>query len=271
MEGELGSPPAGAERESPPETMAFARALDRSAPRLGDAHLRAELIAESATVLDAFKRAVDPVGTREALALAGLLGRRSAELGASPVELVAVVEAMIAALAEDGSTLSPEDRHALRGLMFEGHVRASLERAREHALDSRIRSSRPFVLAPRCVALVLQGAPDAEWIVGAVEGLGPTLLGADARAVLVIARFDGEPSDGSIAELATIATVAAVVGARVVWSVPRGVARALAARIGDAADILEDEPAIALAAALATSDGGPVRARVAGLLRRLGV
>jgi len=271
MEGEPGSLSVGVERAQPAGPSSFARALERHEPRLGDARLRAELTAESATVLDAFAGAADPVGIREAMAMAGLLGRRSAELGASPVELIAVIEAMLEALAEAGRELCAPDRHALRGLMFEGFSRASLERERERELASRIRSSRPFLLAPRCIALVLQGAPDADWIAGAVEGLGPTLLGADARAVLVLARFDGEPSDGAVAELATIAAVTAVVGARAVWSVPTGVAARLASRIGDPVDVLEDDPAAALATVLSTSDGGPVRARVAGLLRRLGV
>ncbi len=271
MEGEPGSLAVGVERARSAGSSTFARALERHAPRLGDARLRAELTSESATVLDAFGGAGDPVGTREAMAMAGLLGRRSAELGASPVELIAVIEAMLDALAEAGTDLSATDRHALRGLMFEGYSRASLERDRERELASRIRSSRPFLLAPRCIALVLQGAPDADWIAGAVEGLGPTLLGADARSVLVLARFDGEPSDSAIAELATIAAVTAVVGARVVWSVPAGVGARLASRIGDSVDVLEEEPAAALAMVLSTNDGGPVRARVAGLLRRLGV
>jgi len=271
MEGEPGSLPAGEGRGASTGQPPFDRALERHAPSAGDVRVRVELSAESATVLDAFARAVDPVGTREAMAMAGLLGRRSAELGASPVELTAVIEAMLDALAETGTTLCAADRHALRGLMFEGYSRASLERERERERASRVRSSRPFLLAPRCLALVLQGTPDAEWIAGAVEGLGPTLLGADARAVLILARFDGDLSDGAVAELATIAAVTAVVGARVVWSVPAGVAARLASRIGDSVDVLEDDPATALATVLSTSDGGPVRARVAGLLRRLGV
>jgi len=113
-------------------------------------------LTEAATGPEAFDRAADPVGVREALALAGLLGRRSAELGASAVELAAVVEALLAVV---GDALSVGDRQGLRGLVLEGYTRALLERDREMQLDARIRVTRPFGPAPPTLMPVPPGAP----------------------------------------------------------------------------------------------------------------
>lgn len=233
--------------------------------------VRAELRAEAGTVLAAFAGAVDDVGVRESMALAGLLARRAAELGLSGVEMGAVIEAMLEAIEQCREPLPERHRGALRGVMIEGFGRALEERARERDLQSRIACTRPLVLARRCVGVVLQGSPAAEWIAAAVESLGPALLANDAAAVAVIARFDEEPSAAAIAELAAFVDVAGVVGARVFFSLPEEASRALRARVGERAVILGEDEAAVLERALATSKQSPVRARVAGLLRRLGV
>lgn len=276
MEGELYTSPELAERPAADRALtlraeAFVESLDRLAPFPIDPPRRSELITEAATVLDAFGRAADPVGVREALALAGLLGRRSAELGASAVELAAVVEALLAVV---GDTLSSTDRQGLRGLVLEGYTRALLERDREMQLDARVRVTRPFVIAPRTVMHVLQGSADGDWIAGASESLGPLLLHADARSIVVVAQLDGDVSGACLAELSALVDVANVVGARVVFACNAALAEALRARVGERASLVVDDTTAAVAEALshaATSPTDAVRARVAGLLKRLGV
>ncbi len=277
MEGE----PRGPERaetpgdpQGPPAdeaVAAFARSLTRHAPFRLEVTLHREICAEAETVLDAFARAVDEVGLRESMSLAGLLARRMAELGGSGVEIGAVIEALVDAIEVVRGRLQDDAQRSLRGIMIEGYTRAAVERERERELRSRITCTRPFVLSRRCVALVLQGSPAPEWIGGTIDGLGPTLMSADASAVVVLARFDEEPSSGAVAELSSVVPMAAVVGARVFYSVPASTVAPLRARVGDGAVILAEDPTEAIARALASAEDSPVRARVAGLLRRFGV
>jgi hypothetical protein len=89
--------------------------------------------------------------------------------------------------------------------------------------------------------------------------------------VVVIGRFDEDLSSAAVAELAACVDVAGVVGARVFFSLPEAAARALRARVGERAVVLDDDSAAAIERALSTAEQSPVRARVAGLLRRLGV
>lgn len=267
MEGELQTSCDEPERVVP----SFATALASFAPFPMQAALAAELSTEAAAVLDAFSRAIDPVGVREAMALAGLLGRRVAELGASAVELVAVLEALLLLV---GPALDPIDQQALRGLVFEGFTRAHLERDRERELAARVRATRPFLLAPRCVALVLQGSADNEWIAGSRDQLGPMLLRADARVVVVFAHLDGELGDGVVGELSAVVDLAQVVGAQVVFECAEALAGLLRPRVEGHARVVIDDTAAAVADALAeanTSAADVMRARVAGLLKRLGV
>jgi hypothetical protein len=191
------------------------------APFTLESKLQGELVAEAATVLDAFGRATDPVGVREGLALAALLGRRSAEVGASAVEVAAMLEALLEVLVE---CLSPADRQGLRGLVIDGYTRAHLEREREAQLRARVRATRPFLLAPRVVMHVLQGSADGDWVGAACESLGPALLRADARALVVVAQLDGETSDACLAELCALVDLADVVGARVIIVASEGIA-----------------------------------------------
>jgi hypothetical protein len=187
------------------------------------------------------------------------------------MELAAVVEALAEALGALGARLTDQRRCALRGIMIESFTRAIEDRAKAEELRARIACTRPFLLAPRCVALVLQGAPVPEWISAAVEGLGPAMLASDAAAVVVLARFDEVPGAGAIAELSACVEVAAVVGARVFFSVQEGTAEPLRARLGERAVVLVEDPSTAVERGISAADGSAVRARVAGLLRRLGV
>lgn len=271
MEGELRSVESDLSRAEDVAAERFARALAAHAPNHLDETLERELRAEAATVLDSFTRAADDVGLRESFALSGLLARRAAELGASGMEVAAVMEALEQALGASGPRLTDDHRCALRGIMIESFTRALEDRVKAEELRARIACTRPFVLAPRCAALVLQGAPVAEWIGAAVEGLGPVLLASDAGAVVVLSRFDEVPSAGAIAELAACVEVASVVGARVFFSVQEGTAEPLRARLGERAVVLVEDPSGAIERGMSAADGSVVRARVAGLLRRLGV
>jgi hypothetical protein len=141
-------------------------------------------------------------------------------------------------------------------------------------LDARVRVTRPFVVAPRTVMHVLQGSADGDWIAGASEALGPLLLHADARSIVVVAQLDGDVSGACLAELSALVDVANVVGARVVFACNAALAEALRARVGERASLVVDDTTAAVAEALsnaATSPTDAVRARVAGLLKRLGV
>ncbi len=267
MEGELPTSSPHADRAA----LAFVRALDVALPPGSGDTLRLELATECAPVLDAFSRASDPVGVREAMALAGLLARRTADLGASGIVLSAVVEALLAVVGED---VGPDDARALRGLMIEGYAAARLEHDRDRERDERVRVTRPFVIAPRCVALVLQGSGDPDWITGAAEGLGPLLLHSDARAVIVLVHLSDDASDACLGELSSIVDVAGVVGARVIFGAVGGVGPLLRSRVGDRAIVITDDAATAFGDAIAIASTSPteaMRARVAGLLKRLGV
>lgn len=264
MEGEPHTSDVAAE----PASM-FAAALDRLAS-LTPA-LRREISVETATVLDAFRRANDPVGLREAMALSGLLGRRTAELGATAVELAAVVEALVHVV---GGPLTGAERQAIRGLVIEGYTRGHIEKDHERALAARIGATRPFVVAPRCVALVLQGTADSDWIAGASEALGRLLLPADARAVLVVLHLDGDLTDAVLAEISALVDVACIVGARAILALDEANAASVRARVGDRASVLVDDVAVAFSEALSVAASSPtdaMRARVAGLLKRFGV
>ena len=274
MEGELQTSPVEgqpSERTLARRAAVYLDALERLAPFPIESTRRAELITEAATVLDAFGGASDPVGIREALALAALLGRRCAELGASAVELAAVVEALLEVV---GPSLSTTDRQGLRGLVLDGYSRALLERDREQQLDARVRVTRPFVIAPRTLMHVLQGSAEGDWIAGASEALGPLLLHSDARAVVVVLQLEGELSGACLAELAALVDVASVVGARVVFACGAPTAEALHTRVAGRASLVIDDSASAVAEALSFASASPtdaVRGRLAGLLKRLGV
>ncbi|MBN8616078.1 MAG: hypothetical protein J0L92_36135 [Deltaproteobacteria bacterium] len=281
MEGELPTSSVSTDRALAASVEAFSRALDAALPpprdgargeeACGDDVVRSELAAECATVLDAFSRAVDPISVREAMALAGLLARRTAELGASGILLSAVVEALLAVV---GPELAENEGRALRGVMIEGYAAARLEHDRDRDRALRARVTRPFVIAPRCVALALQGLAEPDWIAAAVEGIGPLLLHSDARAVIVWVSFADDASDAAIAELSSLIDIAGVVGARVVFGATGAVAPVLRAHVGDRALVVTDDAATAFADALALASTSPteaMRARVAGLLKRLGV
>jgi ApbE superfamily uncharacterized protein (UPF0280 family) len=89
-----------------------------------------------------------------------------------------------------------------------------------------------------------------------------------------VTQLDGEVSGACLAELSALVDVASVVGARVVFACSAALADALRTRVADRASLVIDDPAAAVAEALSHAAASPtdaVRARVAGLLKRLGV
>jgi hypothetical protein len=223
--------------------------------------VRAEIRIEAGTVLAAFQEATDDVGVREALALAGLLGRRAAELGCSGSELDAVAEALLTAIA-------PSEVSGLRGIMIEGYARSLIDREVARSLAARVATTRPFVVEPRVLALVLQGEPQPEWIAACALHIGPMLMRHDVRALIVIGRFGDAPTPAAVAELAAIADLGGVVGARVLFDVEAPWAEALTERAAGRAIVTTTSTLTAFE--LALGESAPVRARVSKLLRYLG-
>ncbi len=248
----------------------FERTLDATLPLALDERRRAELLVEAKVVLGAFGSLDDSAGIREALAMATLLGRRAAELELVSLELSALVDALSVAVR---ASLSEADARGLRGLMTEGYVEARLERERLRAERALVRATRPFLIGHRAIALVLQGAVDAEWLGRVVETVGPALLHADARAMLVVVHLEGELDDRSAAELATLVDAADVVGARVTFEASLEASRALEARLAGRARVFVDDVAGALERVWIDAGGASerMRARVADLLKRFGV
>lgn len=224
--------------------------------------VRAEIRIEAATVLAAFEEAEDDVGEREALALAGLLGRRAAELGCSGSELDAVAEAMVSAVA-------PKTPRGIRGILIEGYARSLIDKEVSRSLAARISTTRPFLVEPRVLALVLQGEPQGEWIAASAQHVGPMLMRHDVRALVVVGRFDAEPTPGVVAELSAIADLAAVVGARALFDLESEWAAALTERAANKCVVTTSSTLHAFELAIAES--APVRAKMSKWLRYLGV
>ena len=225
------------------------------------ASIRAEILIEAATVLDAFARADDDVGDREALALAGLLGRRAAELGCTGSELEAVAASLAVAIA-------PKVANGIRGIMIEGYARSLVDREVARSLAARIATTRPFLVEPKVLALVLQGEPQPEWLLACAQPVGPMLMRHDVRALVVVARFGVEPTAASIAELAAIADLGAVVGARTIFDVDASWAEPLLERTAGRCVVTTST---LNAFEMASVESAPVRARVTKMLRVLGV
>lgn len=96
-----------------------------------------ELAREATPALEALRRWVqmDPAAQdnllrSEALAMVSLLGRRAARLGISPSAALALVEGLMASVANAGLPLEAAAR-SLRAVCLEGYVAASAERVQE--------------------------------------------------------------------------------------------------------------------------------------------
>lgn len=129
---------------------------------------------------------------RETLALASLLGRRAAVLGATPSAALAIVPALTDAA-------SPEDARAaelvepLRAVCLEGYV-AAHDEAWEERADRRAAGAIPILEpAAGCVVVAPAGVQDADRLEEVLEELGRRLLDRDARACVVDASGLREP------------------------------------------------------------------------------
>jgi hypothetical protein len=179
----------------------LAEAADRAAARFGellaasaaieaDRALASELAIEARPVAYALLEGIAGVDRieprapelREAIALASLLGRRAAILGATPTAAVRIAEHLLAAIPEAnaGSLLE-----ALSGACIEGYVAAREDVAEERA-SARAAAAIPIVeLAPGVFAIFPAGVQEPEQLERVMDELGRRMLERDARACVV--------------------------------------------------------------------------------------
>lgn len=157
--------------------------------RLGrDRALREELAWETRPLVQALIEGIDGAERidreapelREALALASLLGRRAAALGATPTAALHVAPALVEQLGEAAPLLDP-----LREVIVEGYVSE-----REEALQAegarRAAGAIPIVrLVPGLFVSLPRGDQAAEHLEEHADELGRRLLDGDARALIV--------------------------------------------------------------------------------------
>ncbi len=218
------------------EAEAAVEAAERIASRFGerfaehvslrrDRALAAELAIEARPVAEALVTGVrgasrvDPEdgALREAVALASLLGRRAAVLGATPSAAVLIVPCLVeAAASEDArarALLEP-----LRAVCMEGYVAA-----REEALDARSARRAAEAIgvveaAPGCVCVVVAGAQDAGELERAVDELGRDLLDRDARACVVDAGGLAAPDPEVARQLFALHVTCSMLGVRCIFA-----------------------------------------------------
>lgn len=121
---------------------------------------------------------------REAVALASLLGRRAAVLGATPTGALEIVPALLEAVSSE-EPRAVELLDALRSVCIEGYVAA-----REEAIDERAArraaDAIPMIeVAPECFAVLPAGAQDADELERVLDELGRRLLDRGARVCIV--------------------------------------------------------------------------------------
>jgi hypothetical protein len=117
---------------------------------------------------------------REALTLTRLLGRRAAELGATPTAALALAPCLVRAV--EGSQPLAED---LRAIALEGYVAAREERLDERASRRMADAIAVVEAAPGCIAVLPAGLQDDDELERVFDGVGRRLLERDARACVV--------------------------------------------------------------------------------------
>lgn len=157
-----------------------------------DRALADELLSEARPAAEALVMATDDTGDDlsslehyEGLAMVSLLGRRAAQLRATPTAALGIVPSLCAGLAEVGTALDVEAQGAMLAVCIEGYVAAREERL-QHAHGDAMAEAVPLVrVAPKCVALFLSGDLDADHIAEIVDRFGRALLREDAAACIV--------------------------------------------------------------------------------------
>lgn len=129
---------------------------------------------------------------REALAMASLLGRRAATLGATPTGALAIVPLLLEAASEEDPR-AIELMEALRAVCMEGYV-ATREESVEERAARRVADAIPMLeAAPGCFVIAPAGVQDADQLERVMDDAGRRLLERDARACVIDASGLREP------------------------------------------------------------------------------
>lgn len=219
--GEALSPAEAAERIAQRFGERFAEALALSRDRAVAPELAIEARPVAEALVDGVRTAsridADDGALREAVALASLLGRRAAVLGATPTAALGIVPCLIDATAE----LEPRARgltEPLRAVCMEGYVAA-----REEALDARAarRAAEAIgVVEPArgCVLVIVAGVQDADELELAFDDIGRRLLDRDTRACVVDVGGLKSPEPESARQLFALHATCTMLGARCIFT-----------------------------------------------------
>jgi hypothetical protein len=167
----------------------FGRAFEAKTLFREDRLLLPELAREAQPVIEALVESLEtgsPIEqAHEACALVRLLSRRAALLSATPTALVALSEALFAALDAAGFAHDASFDWRLRVLAHEGYSAGRDERLSAENAHMLSASQVLTVLAPRCVFAFLSGRHEPERLAPVLDELGRIALRQDAASCLV--------------------------------------------------------------------------------------
>ena len=155
-----------------------------------DAALADALCDQAEPVLQALHVALAAGGSGESLhepyALATLLARRAALLGATPSTALLLADALVAALVEAaGLACAAELARALSIVCVEGYCAARDERVESGLLEVAARSQVAVLLGPGCLAIFLAGCHDERALGHVLDGFARRLLHDQIASCLV--------------------------------------------------------------------------------------
>ncbi len=152
----------------------------------------------------------------ESLAMTQLLGRRVAELGATPTTATALVPELLRLVRAEVPVPERLDRQ-LVSVFAEGYARGREDRLTTEATQARVEAAPIVLVAERCYALFIRGPLEADAVTELTERFGRVLFKADARAAIVdVAGFPDDDERPVFAAL-TVDETAKMLGARCVF------------------------------------------------------
>ena len=185
-----------------------------------DAALADALSAEAEPVLEALHVALAPGGPSGALhepyALATLLARRAALLGATPSTVLTLAAALGAGLADGGGvTPDAELGRALSIVCIEGYCGARDERIECVLLAAAAQAQVAVPLGPRCLAIFLAGRHDERALGETLDGFARRLLHDEIVSCLLdvsrLAQLDA-PDEALARAVANFCALASTLG-----------------------------------------------------------